>query len=229
MMSGHCEFMAWYDAVHIFGTPDRPREFHDSTLWPRSKLLTVIGSFGDDRSIVLLTPKEWVLTIWPDSISLPDGFLLCVTEMFVCRDIRRALKRTFSESVDTLLVINDVDPVGIAQWFSIKYGLDSSDQVFDGVTWGGVSDCWLDLISESLVNSRNLESLLIPMSDEEIECFSVLKSLVPIESLLGPRCTGFLNSGRKLEIEAAINPSLFRPGYYEKLFHLLRNIAGMSH
>ncbi|HZN91064.1 MAG TPA: hypothetical protein VFB81_00095 [Myxococcales bacterium] len=69
---------------------------------------------------------------------------------------------------------------------------------------------------------KGLDVITIKMGATEREHFAVVKRVLPaLDRLIGPECLALLESGRKLELEGAGHPGLYRKRFASALSDLL--------
>jgi hypothetical protein len=110
--------------------------------------------------------------------------------------------------------VGDLDPLDLTKFWSIRNLVP--------IRYLGIDDRWLQLCRKHLQIQPGLNAITIKMGDTEREHFEVVKQLLPsLDRLIGPGCLDLLESGRKLELEGAGSPGLYKPGFTRALARLL--------
>jgi hypothetical protein len=116
-----------------------------------------------------------------------------------------------------------MDPVAVAQHVAAKRVLRASNG--PKLLYGGINDAWLAAIRRSRRRSLPEDGLRIPLDGAEARLWRRLEADMDVERLLGPEACRVLRSGCKVELEAASNPAILRPGHKRWVFGYLRSVA----
>jgi hypothetical protein len=116
-----------------------------------------------------------------------------------------ATLRHLVKDAEILCFLGDLDPLDLTVFLELR------DNVDHRLRHVGVSEPLLALMDRNSKTSRPVvESLAIPMTAFEVRHWNLLKSLAPeISTMLGPRATSLLDGGRKVELDAVLNPIVY--------------------
>jgi hypothetical protein len=209
---------AWLSS---FGTPQRPRKVDGHGLWPGPAGWSVAALRAPRRvDYVLVCPKTTPLDWWW-AAGPPTG-VAAVYSLYLADPRLAPTLRSLCPPGRPAVFIGDLDPVGVAQYLAAKAMLAS-----DGITllYGGINDSWLAAIRRSRRRRGPMGNLCLRLDRAETRLWRRLEAAMDVEQLVGPESCHLLRSGDKLELEAASNPGILRPGHRRWVFRHLRAMA----
>jgi len=183
----------------------------------RHRPLHVVPALSACRRILYTTKVDWLVDVlgWPDGA--PDDVALLWRWSPVGR-AHAATLRAAVEALDAPLVfVGDLDPLDLATFSTVARALDGLP-----VRYAGVGDPWIALCDRHLASGTTLGALCIAMSEPERAALRQAAGIgLDWTALAGPRGMALLESGVKLELEAASNPAFFSPALAGELARLI--------
>ena len=128
--------------------------------------------------------------------------------------------RLFGSAQVPVIFVGDMDPVAVAQYLAVQRMFAAAGR--PQVMYGGMSDAWLTAMGGS---NWPLARLSIRMSRPEMRLLRSLESEVRLDEVLGPDCATLLQSGFKVELEAALNPAFHSAAHKRWVLGYLRAVA----
>jgi hypothetical protein len=205
-----------------FGTPQRPRAVDGHTLWPGPAGWLVATLRAPSRvDYVIVCPKTAPLDWWWRALP-PLGVAAVDTP---CPADPRLASTLYSLAAPDrpVVFIGDMDPVAVAQYLAARAMLRQTNG--SELLYGGMNDSWLDAVRSSTRRNLPPRALCIRLDHAEMRLWRRLEAAANVEQLLGPKACGLLRSGYKLELEAASNPAILKPGHKRWVFRYLRSVA----
>lgn len=130
-----------------------------------------------------------------------------------------------------VLFVGDLDPLDLTIFAILRSGdpgLSPKSRRRLDIRYGGINDAWLELATRYRKPSCELSTIV--MSRSEREHSELLERLLPdLENLIGPRSRAILGSGRKVEMEVAYSPGLYRRPFTSRLISHLRSLYSDRH
>jgi hypothetical protein len=179
--------------------------------------LHAIPSLRRCRRILYTTKVEWLAAITDGLAGVPDDVAL-VWRYGPLTAPHRALLHGMLHTLDApMCFVGDLDPLDLATYATLAQGAASA------VNYLGISDAWLDRCERGFARAdTTLNSVCIAMDHAERDALESLTKLSGRWSdALGPRARLLLQSGLKLELEGASNPSLYSAAFHDELMALL--------
>lgn len=179
---------------------------------------------------VLITTKRYLVDAWLPGGALDDSMAIAVRYGLPTQVAIDAVRKLAKGWRSPLFFIGDLDPLDLSAFKAYRRGnanFRGGDARRSSMSYIGIDDEWMDLCERSLKPGLTFDALLIHMATAEQEHFRVIEPLFPdMEEVIGSRAVSLLRSGRKLEIEGASNPGLYRRGFATQLRnHVLKRIT----
>jgi hypothetical protein len=193
--------------------------------WMRTFSFT--ASVATPRTLLYFTksqPLSWLVTDWKEA--LPAKVEVIVHWGLVVDHQADRVRREASRCGRRIRFLGDLDPQDLATYLSLAFGGHRMRPRKSAVpiVYAGINDAWLGAAeSATKIQPQSfLDTGSIEMTDAEKRYLRVVEQLAPqLETWVGPRCAALLRSGRKIEMEAVLNPEIFRLGYIALLRKLL--------
>lgn len=221
-MKMEIDWVQWKTAIMEFGKVGSPRIIDGYSMFLSDRYHISISIVPTVPSAVhVISPKTSFGYLLIEKNLVPDDISYLQTTMLSDTTFRHLLGAILKERNQSIVYINDMDPIGIAQWIALKHGIDECELILENVHYVGIDDAWIDLC-ECWSTDNSIRRIVISMKEEEISLFKRLENVLPLSALVGERSYGLMKDGWKIELEGAINPTLYRGGYLESLFNHLR-------
>src|SRR4051812_11957096 len=190
-----------------------PYGAEDACLNASPKPLSLRIGPGKPRRLLYLT-KESFLRVWSSTMPFPDDLAVFCQAGLPSRATCNLLAHHVKWAGRPIYFIGDLDPLDLTIFTALRSGgpeLRSRPSAVP-VRYLGINDRWLQLCRKNLRPTiKGLEAITIKMGATEREHFDVMQRVLPaLDRLIGPECLAILQSGRKLELEGAGHPGLYR-------------------
>jgi len=132
----------------------------------------------------------------------------------------RVLQSLADSGLGSVLFLGDLDPTDLVIYFALATGGLVGKRHPVRVEYGGIDDDWLAFAAGNFRPDRKekLEDFVAqPMDKAETRVWACLATQLDVQRLVGSRCAQVLGRGQRIEIEAFMNPHLYREGYSRRL------------
>jgi hypothetical protein len=206
----------------LLGTPDRPLTIDGEALWSVNGS-PIYGYVGKQPCVCsLIVAKDWVFRYWTENHHIPNDFTIFMSPFPAETKVQETFAGAVSRSGSTALFLSDLDPMGVLQRSLCNHPVSNTGGDTVGVCSGGIDDIWLELI-EVYLNQDSINPILIPLSPAEHQLLAAITDCIDVASIVGERGFRIMSSGSKIELEGATNLKLYREGYLERIFEMLRD------
>jgi hypothetical protein len=188
------------DAVAALETGGGPSQ-HDLRQYP----LHCIPAVGRCSRVIYSTKGDWLMTLAAGSVPKDTTILWRYGPLDAHH--RSVVRAIVGHAGPPVQFVGDLDPLDMATYATL-----SAEPGPLSASYLGVSDAWLDRCETDMSNhpSHSVRSVCIPMNPTEREALTrLLRMPLDWSAIIGPRAVSLLQSGLKLELEAASNPSIY--------------------
>ena len=213
---------AWARVLSHFGSPKRPRDYEEP-LW--------LGAAPYWHRMEVRVPPEWRYLVlctksistdwWTDRGRAPRD--TAIVHAAAPNDPRAlSVLEPLHDRASATALVGDLYPNSIVQYVETQRALRRPNR--PALAYGGVDDTWLTAMERAFKPRWRLLSVSIRLSMKETTLLNEIDRAIDLDRLLGPRACEMLRSGRKIELEGAMNPAFYRPSHRRWTLRHLRSL-----
>ncbi len=193
--------------------------------------LTVFPSLDEvPRFVLILTKPYLVTTSVLRSSPLRKEALAIVRDGSLGEMITEILRVGARKNGVTVGFVGDLDPTDLQIFATYRrrerrLRRTARASVLD-VRYLGIDDEWLAVCENYMREPFVMDSIVMKMPRREYRALESVRMALPLEETVGARSVALLSEGRKVELEGASNPMLYRRGFKEAIeAHLLSRLT----
>ncbi len=213
----------WSRVLARFGSPEKPRRGADGEqLWlGPSESQRIDLRLRRASGLLVVCTKPPLVGWWKDASRLPRD-VATLTAPQLTDSTAVAVLSGLCRAGARAVFVGDLDPYALVQYIETRRLLARTAGC--ALLYGGVDDSWLVAMDRNSSRPSGVD-VRIPLSRDELALLRLLEQSVDVGGIVGPRALSVLESGFKVELEGATNPSLYSARHGRWMLRRLRSLT----